>query len=403
MAIAELLLARCIRLASEVRPMDYSGFPLHHDGALFLYNGPSTRIHRAEMEEVASTSPTDASAMKQTMRTSSRIAARPKPPKSDLAPAPIVKPAPRIQNSCRHKCFDKAKCKHKCCAETLRIVDIPKGEEFINCADLLVYLLGLLPAKDLLSFRQVSNHMQYTIDNSKTFRQQLFLEAEDCKSPLFRSSITSEEYLVRPPGQSYSDIRLLHGVDASSMPHIPPRTVRINPLLFNIYPKYSPSSLEEGSPYRLYGLPSVAIRYSNPARYSKNGVNLLTDLRFKITPTHNKKLHADSSCMNMFITQPPIKDLMVNAEQEVTKGPKRWRNLSYVPETTLIASDGEGLRFRDLQPFMNRMLGEDDVTQVVTDLGRSYLRIPRCEALDEDGEPVFLAPNQYRINLPRYG
>ncbi|KJX96816.1 hypothetical protein TI39_contig599g00003 [Zymoseptoria brevis] len=325
------------------------------------------------------------------MRKSSRIVARPKAPKPDLTPAPIVKPAPAIQNSCRHKCFDKAKCKHKCCAETLRIVDIPKGEEFMNCADLLVYLLGLLPAKDLLSFRQVSYHMQYTIDNSKTLRRRLFLEAEDCKSPLFRSSITSEEYMVQPPGQSYSDIRLLHGVNASSMPHIPPRTVRINPLLFKIYPKYSLSSLKEGTPY------------SDPAQYSKNGVSLLTDLRFKIKPTHNKKLHADSSCMDMFVTQPPIKDLIVNAAQEVVKGPKRRRNLSYVPETSLIASDSEGLRFRDLQPFMNRMLGEDDVTHVVTDIGRSYLRIPRCEALDEDGDPVWLAPDQDRVNLPRYG
>jgi hypothetical protein len=281
----------------------------------------------------------------------------------------IRKNKPVVGASCRHKCNNKAICRHKCCNVALRLADWPKAEEFINSNDLTVHLLDFLPAHDLLQLRLVNFFFSSAIQRSKSCPKTLFLEAETLKHPLFEASMRDE--LI----SSHHIARRVPRFNGGILFNAPARRVRINPFVLSILGDARQMSFSTDAWY--------------PYHFTSDGVSLFANLRLEFSATDNSSLSRQSSCMDMFLTQPPVKEVVVCARQRFhyRHGHTGTKDHSSGRDRLVTGADGGGARYRDLYRHLNRHAGLPGLERIDT-WGTVEVLIARCEALDENGKHV---------------
>ncbi|SMQ52763.1 unnamed protein product [Zymoseptoria tritici ST99CH_3D7] len=296
------------------------------------------------------------------MRKSSRIMAQP----AIIAPPRIVnKPKPVVGASCGHKCEDKAACSHKCCQVPLILAAWPSCDDFINSPPVLVCLLESLPVEDLFRLRHVNKTWKDTIETSTAFRQAAFLESEPTNET-FHASI--KEALLEPVSKyQQTDAQRFWGVKEYDVIDAPSRQVRINPFLFATSPCW----------YR------NGLRYPEPENFSSDGAPLWTSLVPKFDAIRD--VDDKSSCMEMFLTQPPVKEVIVDIHQRATHVGYGWVEEHTIP--LLLSTDGDGLRYRDLHKWLNSFRGLAGFEMVAIIDGPGIIHIPRCEAIGEHVMP----------------
>ncbi|SMR55575.1 unnamed protein product [Zymoseptoria tritici ST99CH_1E4] len=301
---------------------------------------------------------------------------------SDALVSPLqkpTKPAPTYHDSCKHKCGDKATCRHLCCNITLRLIDLSRASDFVKNDDMIACMVKFLPMEDLfLRVRQVSRMFKQTIESSETYRKAAFLQAEPSKDPSFRASI--KDALLDPQtldGDTVQD-RFLRGPWMRRPIDAPYRSVRVNPFLFTILASTSLTDAVAAARRHNMALP-------DPRYYSKDGVMLCPEMLLRFSAANNSRLNDRSSCMEMFLTQPPVKEMVFDAlEYAVVAGHYDDPNHG-VPQQFFLATDGEGLRYRDLYQHLNRFMRWEGVLYIIN---QASAFIPSCEALNHHGLPV---------------
>ncbi|SMY26389.1 unnamed protein product [Zymoseptoria tritici ST99CH_1A5] len=144
--------------------------------------------------------------------------------------------------------------------------------------DMAVYLLDFLSVKELLRLRQVSKVWMKMIDGSTKYRKAAFLEAEVPGDPNFRASLLQPTIGSKTRDEQTSIDqrtvipRQLFAID------VPMRSVRVNPLLFLTTHNQETDTLIPLLPLQSYG---------------------------------SSFMNDKSTCMDMFLTQPPIKEVRV--------------------------------------------------------------------------------------------
>ncbi|KJX96815.1 hypothetical protein TI39_contig599g00004 [Zymoseptoria brevis] len=301
---------------------------------------------------------------------------------SDALVSPLqkpTKPAPTYHDSCKHKCGDKATCRHLCCNITLRLIDLPRASDFVKNDDMIACMVKFLPMEDLfLRVRHVSTMFKQTIQSSETYRKATFLQAEPSRDPSFRASI-KDALLDHRTLDGDTDERLFsRGPWPYGRIDAPYRSVRVNPFLLTILASTSKTDAD-----------AAAVRYNralpDPHDFSEGGVTLCPEMLLSFSAANNPRLNERSSCMEMFLTQPPVKEMVFDpSKYAVAAG--HYEDPSHgESQQIFLATDGEGLRYRDLYQHLNRCLKWEGALYIVS---KAFVFIPRCEALNHHGLPV---------------
>ncbi|EGP85988.1 unnamed protein product [Zymoseptoria tritici ST99CH_1A5] len=286
------------------------------------------------------------------------------------AAAAPKKPEPRLAASCRHRCADKTACKHSCCQRSLSVWELPKFRDFMK-GDMFIAFLDVFPVKELFKLRRVSKTYRDTIDRSTKYRKAAFLEAKESSNPDFPASI--KDALLEHAKEV--DEELLIRINDTTIINAPARRVFINPHIFSIVPANRLADVDQNRDPLLM----------NPHNYTADGISLFAtlELKFEGRKKYNPRISDESLCMDMFLTQPPVKEVLVKRDATRYRFPRTaWPDY-------YLATDGDGLRYRDLNRILNmNFLGPGARPGNFWNLwftGR--VTIPRCEALDENGEP----------------
>ncbi|SMR57955.1 unnamed protein product [Zymoseptoria tritici ST99CH_3D1] len=223
-----------------------------------------------------------------------------------------------------------------------------------------VYLLDFLSVKELLRLRQVSKVWMKMIDGSTKYRKAAFLEAEVPGDPNFRASLLQPTIGSKTRDEQTSIDqrtvipRQLFAID------VPMRSVRVNPLLFLTTHNQETDTLIPLLPLQSYG---------------------------------SSFMNDKSTCMDMFLTQPPIKEVRVEVRDSAVPvfgfprlGGSRRRQVRHRndgEEFTTLATDRDGLRFRDLHEHFSCSTDATGDLQPCP-ISRQNGYIPRCRVIRKD-------------------
>ncbi|SMR55572.1 unnamed protein product [Zymoseptoria tritici ST99CH_1A5] len=292
----------------------------------------------------------------------------------------VGKPKRKNDAPCHHRCLDKSKCKHKCCK-----VLGSACAQFFGCGDLIVHLLDFLPARELFDLRQLNSRLHNTIETTPAYLQAAFYNAGPV-DPTFIASM--KNHMLRPKSdeEQTDQDRLLNLTKGHIMYGAPSRAVHFNAFLFN-------DTSIHACEYR--GV-DANIRLHN---FTPDGAPIWADLELKFDAMAGT-VNEQSSCMDMFLTQPPVKEVLVRAPLKIVY--HYGHKSSWQPHSgpMLLATTGEGLRYRDLYQHLNRfnnmegvdwveaMPGLGGVPLCPPIKGPGLMQIPRCELIDSPREVV---------------